>query len=608
MSDSQKPPSPTDNLHKIHLALETLSANCEGSLSTIAHDALSVLKQIEQDQSTGEQARLVALFRVCRALGSSLELSEVLSETMDSAIQLTGAERGFLMLVNAETGELSFQAARNFQQENLNKDEMQVSRSIIKDVIRSGVGVLTTNAQIDDRFSTQDSITRFSLRSILCLPLRAHGKAIGVIYMDNKLKSGAFNKDDQELLEVFAVQAAIAIENARLYAQVDAELAKRVSELEMLRHIDKELNTGLDFSRVLELTLEWAVRSTGSDDGCIGLLNETGSLSILAGDCEGERMDTKDPRLAPAVHEGKVVNLQHEGNFNALIVPARRDDHTIALIKVRRRDKAYSRDTERLLSHFAERAALAIENSRLFDAARAADEAKTQFISIVTHELKIPMTSIRGYADLIRQGTVGAVTEEQMKFLDTIRSNVDRMANLVSDISDISRIETGRLQIEIAAIPIADYIIEIAAGFKPQFDAKKQIIKISIEDGLPMVMADRNRLAQILTNLLGNANKYTPEGGSITINASLSSDSIRTEIRDTGIGLNDEDRARIFTQFFRSEEPAVRNEVGWGLGLHVSHQLVKLMGGEIGVMSEPGVGSTFWFALPANTQIAKTTP
>jgi len=218
------------------------------------------------------------------------------------------------------------------------------------------------------------------------------------------------------------------------------------------------------------------------------------------------------------------------------------------------------------------------------------------------------MTSIRGYADLIRQGTVGAVTEEQMKFLDTIRSNVDRMANLVSDISDISRIETGRLQIEIAAIPIADYIIEIAAGFKPQFDAKKQIIKISIEDGLPMVMADRNRLAQILTNLLGNANKYTPEGGSITINASLSSDSIRTEIRDTGIGLNDEDRARIFTQFFRSEEPAVRNEVGWGLGLHVSHQLVKLMGGEIGVMSEPGVGSTFWFALPANTQIAKTTP
>ncbi|MCK5318820.1 MAG: HAMP domain-containing histidine kinase, partial [Anaerolineales bacterium] len=261
--------------------------------------------------------------------------------------------------------------------------------------------------------------------------------------------------------------------------------------------------------------------------------------------------------------------------------------------------KTYSNETERFLFSIAERAALAIENTRLFDAARAADDAKSQFISIVTHELKIPMTSIRGYADLIKQGTVGPVTDQQMEFLDTIRSNVDRMANLVSDISDISRIETGRLTIDLAAIPIADYINEIAAGFRPQFDAKKQSIKFSIEDSLPMVQADRNRLAQILTNLLSNANKYTPEGGSIAITASFSDNFVRTEIRDTGIGLSDEDQARLFTQFFRSEEPAVRNEVGWGLGLHVTHRLVKLMGGEIGVQSEPGEGSTFWFTLPA---------
>lgn len=599
MNDSLKQSHPARNLRKVRLALETLSVNCEGSQAAIARDALNDLEQVEQHQGAGEQARLAALFKVCRALGSSLQLSEVLRETMDSVIQLTGAERGFLMLANQETGELTFQAARNFQQENLNKNKMEVSRSIIQDVIRSGEGVLTTNAQIDDRFSKHDSITRFALRSILCLPLQTHGEVMGVIYIDNKIKSGAFNEDDQKLLDVFAAQAAVAIENARLYSQVDTELAKRISELETLRHIDKELNTGLDFKRVLELTLEWALRSTRSDDGCIGLIDNVGSLSVLAGDCANELMDASDPRLAPALHKGQAVTFQQDGNFYALIVPARREERTIALIGVRRREKAYSKEAENFLFSIAERAALAIENTRLFDAARAADDAKSQFISIVTHELKIPMTSIRGYADLIRQGTVGPVTDQQMEFLDTIRSNVDRMANLVSDISDISRIETGRLTIDLAAIPIADYIYEIAAGFRPQFDAKKQSIEFSIEDGLPMVQADRNRLAQILTNLLSNANKYTPEGGSIAITASFSNNFVRTEIRDTGIGLNNDDQAMLFSQFFRSEEPAVRNEIGWGLGLHVTHRLVKLMGGEIGVQSKPGEGSIFWFTLPA---------
>ena len=599
MSNSPKQTDPTENLRKVRLALETLSVNCEGSQAAIVRDALNELEQVEGHQGAGEQARLAALFKVCRALGSSLELSEVLHETMDSVIQLTGAERGFLVLVNQETGELAFRAARNFQQENINKNEMEVSRSIIKDVIHSGEGFLTTNAQVDDRFSTQDSITLFALRSILCLPMRTRGEVIGVIYIDNKIKSGAFNRDDQELLEAFAVQAAVAIENARLYTQVDAELAKRVFELETLRYIDKELNTGLDFKRVLELTLEWALRSTGSETGCIGLLDTAGSLSILAGECVDDLMDARDPRLAPALHQGHAVTFQQDDNFKALIVPARREERTIALIGVRRRKKDYSQDEESFLFHIAERAALAIENTRLFDAARAADDAKSQFISIVTHELKIPMTSIRGYADLIKQGTVGPVTDQQMKFLDTIRSNVDRMANLVSDISDISRIETGRLKIDLASIPIGEYIFEIATGFLPQFEAKKQSVEFSIEDNLPMVQADRNRLTQILTNLLSNANKYTPEGGSITIAASLAKSFIRTEIRDTGIGLNNEDQARLFTQFFRSEEPAVRNEIGWGLGLHVTQRLVKLMGGEIGVQSAPGEGSTFWFTLPA---------
>ena len=227
-----------------------------------------------------------------------------------------------------------------------------------------------------------------------------------------------------------------------------------------------------------------------------------------------------------------------------------------------------------------------------------ADESKSQFITIVTHELKIPMTSIRGYADLIRQGTVGPVTDEQVRFLDTIRNNVDRMAELVSDLSDISRIETGRLKVSLEAVSISDYLRETVANLRPQFDEKGQTVKIEIEADMPMAHIDRARLVQILTNLLSNANKYTPDGGSITIKGVREDQCIRVSVQDTGIGLSEAEQSQLFSQFFRSEQPEAREQAGWGLGLYVTRRLLELMNGEIGVESALGEGSTFWFTLP----------
>ncbi len=241
---------------------------------------------------------------------------------------------------------------------------------------------------------------------------------------------------------------------------------------------------------------------------------------------------------------------------------------------------------------------IAIENTRLYQAVKEANEAKSQFVSVVSHELKTPMTSIRGYADLIGQGTVGPVTDEQKEFLDTIRSNVERMSALVSDLSDISRIETGRLRIDLSEVPLSEYVRETAAGMRPQIDAKHQTLVFDLPDDLPYVYSDRARLVQILTNLLSNANKYTPEGGTITVGARLEDDAVRVSVTDTGVGMSPEDRAKLFTQFFRSEDPAVREQLGWGLGLSVARRLVELLGGTIGAETELGKGSTFWFTQP----------
>ncbi len=547
-----------------------------------------------------DQERLAALYRVSRALGSSLDLEDVLRQSMDAVIELTGAERGFLMLIKLGTDELEMKAGRNFRQENIQKDEMEFSRSVIETVMQTGKGVLTTNAQTDERFSGRDSVTLYALRSIMCQSLLVRGLAIGVIYVDNKIKAGMFSEDDLELLEAFATQAAVAIDNAMLYSQTDAALARRVAELETLQEIDRELNARLDFDRVLEITLEWAQRGTAADSGWIAMVKDDEPVLILSTDGKHVLDPLLDPELIEAaLHEGQAVHQQApDSDADLLIVPVRREDQTLALVGVLRDQGVFGPEAEGFLLRLADRAAVAIENTRLYQTAQMADESKSQFVTIVTHELKIPMTSIRGYADLIRQGTVGPVTDEQVRFLDTIRTNVDRMAELVSDLSDISRIETGRLKVSLEAVSISDYLRETVANLRPQFDEKGQTVKIEIEADMPMAHIDRARLVQILTNLLSNANKYTPDGGSITIKGIRQDQRIRVTVQDTGIGLSEAEQSQLFSQFFRSEQPEARAQVGWGLGLYVTRRLLELMDGEIGVESVLGEGSAFWFTLP----------
>jgi signal transduction histidine kinase len=172
---------------------------------------------------------------------------------------------------------------------------------------------------------------------------------------------------------------------------------------------------------------------------------------------------------------------------------------------------------------------------------------------------------------------------------------------LVSDLSDISRIETGRLRIEPAPVFVADLIRDVVTQMKPQFDARRQTVETEVPESLPQAHTDPQRMMQILTNLLSNANKYTPEGGKIKIQTAVESGSVRITVRDSGIGMTEQDQARLFTQFFRGESAAVRDQPGWGLGLHVTKRLVEVLGGTIGVESQPGAGSTFWFTQPLET-------
>ncbi len=232
------------------------------------------------------------------------------------------------------------------------------------------------------------------------------------------------------------------------------------------------------------------------------------------------------------------------------------------------------------------------------EALEKASQARSKFISVVTHELRIPMTSIKGYTDLLRSGVVGPVNEQQSSFLNIIRNNVERMSALVSDLSDINYLETDRLKLDLKSISLSDCIDEALLSLKSRLDEKQQSLVCEIPSEVDQAYADAHRVKQVLLYLIGNANKYTPGSGQIVVRVKPQGDFVLIEITDTGIGISPADQAQLFKVFFRSEEAAVRDQPGWGLSLHVAKGLVELMGGEIGAASVIKEGSTFWFTLP----------
>jgi len=237
------------------------------------------------------------------------------------------------------------------------------------------------------------------------------------------------------------------------------------------------------------------------------------------------------------------------------------------------------------------------------DDAINANKSKTEFVSVVSHELKLPMTSIKGYSDLMLSGATGQLNEHQTNFLGIIRNNVNRMATLVSDLADISRIESGNMRLEAREVPVWDVIDEVVTLTHTQVTQKNQTVSVDIPQELPKAWCDRNRLAQILTNLISNANKYTQEGGAIIVHATRDGNMIQIKVEDNGLGMTPEDQRKLFSKFFRSADDKVREAPGTGLGLSITKNLIELQGGKIWFESEFRKGTSFLFTVPIHTEM-----
>jgi len=597
-------------------------------LAAVADQAASGLLRTRLYRQIEERAQqLSTLNKVGADLARTLELDPLLQQIMAGILSLVGCESGLLALVEEESGDFVVRVSAGATAQSLAGGRLVPDQGPIASALEDARPIqITSKDQLSTMLAPPGPSADEPFGNVV-IPLLAKGKPLGIVLIRSKPGQTSFSDADMALLSTFAGQASIAIENARLYTLTDQALEAKVAEMSVMQRIDRDLNASLDLNRALGITLHWAIEHTGALGGLVVVLGEDGGTQILAqgltedpSHANGEVdvaevwllrkcLDTaKTAFIDDIATEPDSIGLDPRARSLAA-VPLQREARVVGGVYLEHPEaRAFNKDRLAFLERLADHASIAITNALLYAQVQSANLAKSEFISFISHELKTPMTSIKGYSDLLAQETVGTINQAQADFLGTIRSNADRMATLVSDLADISRIESGRLKLEFEPLDLGEVLEEVVRSVRQRMQAKKhRLVMEGLEGQLP-AWADRTRLIQILANLFSNAVKYTPEGGEIALSVESAENLwdpkgaprvLHVQVADNGIGISSEERHHVFQKFFRSESREVREAPGTGLGLSITKYLVELQGGQIWFESEAGKGTTFHFTMPS---------
>ena len=466
----------------------------------------------------------------------------------------------------------------------------------------------------------------------MVVPLRLHGQLVGTLSLFARSARG-FDTYERS----FFHQVGATLENALLYE----EAARQEREAAFLDHATQLFNSTLELDVILQQVTRLATEVLG--DSCSILLIEAGNAYLVPAasyhpDPPGQRPACRPSGSIPSASEMRGVWWGWRQRMAAPTwskTPGRRgacgmwtgststrdrcadhrqrQDPGRVATSIAHAGRQFTQADLRLAMALADRAALAIENSRLYAQERRlrqeledlnqkvqeANRLKTEFVTVVTHELRSPLTSIAGYLDLLleEEGREGAEAREA--YLQIVKRNADRLLELINDLLDIARLEAGKLELKRLPLDLEGLIREVSGALRPQIEGKGQHLRLDLAAPLPAVTGDPERLTQILLNLVSNAHKYTPQGGNITIATRAEHAGVCIAVQDTGIGLASEEQQQLFTKFFRAQHPLVREAAGTGLGLAIARALVELHGGTLTVVSTLGQGATFNVILPA---------
>jgi signal transduction histidine kinase len=432
------------------------------------------------------------------------------------------------------------------------------------------------------------------------------------------------------LVQNFAAQAVIAIENTRLLNELRESLQQQTATADVLKVISRST---FDLQTVLQTLVESAARLCDADSATITRQKDGAFYRAEAYGFSREFMDyVKDIPIKAergsasgrALLEGRVIHIpdvkadleytwveaQRLVAFRTILcVPMLREGNPIGVIVLTRNAVRPFTDRQiELATTFADQAVIAIENVRLFDEIQdksrqleVASQHKSQFLANMSHELRTPLNAILGYTELMADGIYGELPEKTMGVLKRLESNGRHLLGLINDVLDLSKIEAGQLMLELTDYSLEDIAQTVRSTLEPLAADKKLAFKVEVAPKMPPGHGDGRRLTQVLINLVGNAIKFT-DAGEVVIKASASDGSFHLSVRDSGPGISAADQAKLFQEFQQADNAITRKKGGTGLGLAISKRIVEMHGGKIWVESQVGQGSMFAFTVPVRVE------
>ncbi len=595
-----------------------------------AHAQIS--ESLEQQTATSEILRVISR--------SQTDVQPVFDTIVQNAVRLCD---GIFSVLYQFDGELiHLVAQRNFTAEGVEAAHrifparptrgLGVGRALLERAI-----VHVPDVEIDPEFEYPGLSRAVGWRSGLFVPMLRDGTPIGVIVVARAVP-GPFSENEIELLKTFADQAVIAIENVRLFKELEArtqDLTRSVGELRALGEVGQAISSTLDLQTVLSTIVARATQLSGTDAGVIYEYDEPREVFVprATEHLEAEIVETmlstpvrkgegatgqlaqvhepiQLPDILAAPAESRVRGaLVHAGYRALLAVPLVREDHLLGgLTVIRKATGEFTPEVIALMRTFATQSSLAIQNARLFleieDKSRqleAASQHKSEFLANMSHELRTPLNAIIGFSEVLTDRMFGELNEKQDEYLKDIYASGQHLLSLINDILDLSKIEAGRMELEPTDFDLPSAIDNALTLVRERAGRRGITLGRAIDERVGTIRADERKVKQVVLNLLSNAIKFTPEGGRIDVRATVSEGTAEVSVTDTGVGIAPEDQEAVFEEF-RQVGTADKKGEGTGLGLALSRKFIELHGGRIWVKSRVGTGSTFTFTLPVRRE------